>query len=134
MVRLISVLLQTTLIFGGLSILTATAQEPVAGLEEIVVTARKREENLQDVGLAVSALSQTEIEQQFARDIKGLANVAPNLIIDDTSQGPGGNAAIFLRGIGVADVEKNFDPAVAVVVDDIFIGANSGSILRSIDL
>ena len=46
MVRLISVLLQTTLIFGGLSVLTATAQEPVAGLEEIVVTARKREENL----------------------------------------------------------------------------------------
>jgi iron complex outermembrane receptor protein len=134
MFKLICVLLQTALVWAGVGVLTATAQEPVAGLEEIVVTARKREENLQDVGLAVSALSQTEIEQQFARDIKGLANVAPNLIIDDTSQGPGGNAAIFLRGIGVADVEKNFDPAVAVVIDDIFIGANSGSILRSIDL
>ena len=103
-------------------------------LEEIVVTARKRKENLQDVGLSVSALSQTEISRTFARDIKDLANMSPNIIIDDTSQGPGGNAAIYIRGIGVADVEKNFDPAVGVSIDGLFIGSNSGAILRSIDL
>ena len=103
-------------------------------LEEIVVTARKREESLQNVGLAVSALSQTEIARTFARDISDLAFVSPNLIIDDTAQGPGGVAAIFIRGIGAADVEKNFDPAVGVVVNGIFLGANAGSLLRSIDL
>lgn len=103
-------------------------------LEEITVTARKREENLQDVGLSVSALSQTEIERTFARDVRDLAFMSPNLIIDDTSQGPGGNAAIYIRGVGVADVEKNFDPAVGVVIDGLFIGANSGAIFRSIDL
>jgi iron complex outermembrane receptor protein len=103
-------------------------------LEEIVVTARKQQENLQDVGLAVSALSQTEIDRTFARDLSDLAFVSPNLIIDDTAQGPGGVAAIFIRGIGAADVEKNFDPAVGVVVDGIFLGANAGSILRSVDL
>ena len=114
---------------------TGTAQEMNTGaLEEIVVTARKRQESLQDVGLAVSAMSQTEIARSFARDITDLASVSPNLIIDDTAQGPGGNAAIFIRGIGAADVEKNFDPAVGVVVDGIFLGANSGSLLRSIDL
>ena len=105
-----------------------------ASLEEIVVTARKKEESMQDVGLPVSAMSKTEIERAFARDISDLASVSPNLIIDETSQGPGGVAAIFIRGIGVADVEKNFDPAVGVVVDGIFIGANAGSLLRSIDL
>lgn len=110
----------------------ATAQE--FKLEEIVVTARKREEDMQDVGLSVSAMSQTEISRTFARDIKDLAFISPNLIIDDTSQGPGGNAAIYIRGIGVADVEKNFEPAVGVTVDGLFIGANSGAILRSIDL
>lgn len=110
----------------------ATAQQ--LALEEIVVTARKREENLQDVGLSVSAMSGTEIERTFARDIKDLAFISPNLIIDDTSQGPGGNAAIYIRGIGVADVEKNFEPAVGVTIDGLFIGANSGAILRSIDL
>jgi iron complex outermembrane recepter protein len=103
-------------------------------LEEIVVTARKREENLQDLGLSISALSQTDIERTFARDSRDLAFMAPNLILDDTSQGPGGNAAIYIRGVGVADVEKNFDPAVGVTVDGLFIGANSGAIFRSIDL
>ncbi len=110
------------------------AQGATAALEEIVVTARKREENLQDVGLAVSALNQTEINRMFGRDLTDLSSVSPNLIIDDTAQGPGGVAAIFIRGIGVADVEKNFDPAVGVVVNGIFLGANSGSLLRSIDL
>lgn len=108
------------------------AQE--AALEEITVTARKREENMQDVGLSVSALSATEVDRTFARDIKDLAFVSPNLIIDDTSQGPGGNAALFIRGVGVADVEKNFEPSVGVTIDGLFIGANSGAILRSIDL
>jgi iron complex outermembrane recepter protein len=112
--------------------LPTNAQEVV--LEEIIVTARKREESLQDVGLAVSAMSQTEIDRTFARDLMDLSSVSPNLIIDDTAQGPGGVAAIFIRGIGVADVEKNFDPAVGVVVDGIFLGANAGSLLRSIDL
>ena len=116
-----------------------TAISPMAiaeesALEEIVVTARKREENLQDVGLSVSALSKTDIARTFARDTKDLAFMSPNLIIDDTSQGPGGNAAIYIRGIGVADVEKNFEPAVGVTIDGLFIGANSGAILRSIDL
>ncbi|MEH6568500.1 MAG: TonB-dependent receptor [Halioglobus sp.] len=110
----------------------ATAQELV--LEEIIVTARKRKEDLQDVGLSVSAMSKTEISRTFARDIKDLAFISPNTIIDDTSQGPGGNAAIYIRGIGVADVEKNFEPAVGVTIDGLFIGANSGAILRSIDL
>lgn len=114
-------------------IATAAPAEEFA-LEEIVVTARKRRENLQDVGLSVSAMSGTEIERTFARDIKDLAFLSPNLIIDDTSQGPGGNAAIYIRGVGVADVEKNFEPAVGVTIDGLFIGANSGAILRSIDL
>ena len=130
---------QTVLSAAVLAALTALPVAPVAlgqdgVLEEVVVTSRKRTENLQDVGFAVSALTKSEIEGQFARDITDLANISPNIVIDDTAQGPGGVAAIFIRGIGVADVEKNFDPAVAVVVDNMFIGSNAGSLLRSIDL
>jgi iron complex outermembrane receptor protein len=105
-----------------------------AVLEEITVTARKREESMQDVGLAVSALSETEIQRQFARDIQDLANIAPNVIIDDTGQGPGGTAAIFIRGVGVADLEKNFDPAVGVGVDGVFLGSNAGALMRGLDI
>ncbi|KGE03467.1 TonB-dependent receptor [Pseudohaliea rubra] len=117
---------------GITSVPVVQAQQGV--LEEITVTARKREESMQDVGLSVSALSETEIQRQFARDIQDLANIAPNLIIDDTGQGPGGTAAIFIRGVGVADLEKNFDPAVGVSVDGVFIGSTAGALMRSIDL
>jgi iron complex outermembrane receptor protein len=103
-------------------------------LEEVVVTARKRAENQQAVALSVSALGKQELERSFSTDIRDLANISANLIIDDTAQGPGGVAAIYIRGIGVSDVEKNFDPAVGVAVDGVFIGANSGGILKSMDL
>ena len=43
-------------------------------------------------------------------------------------------AAIAIRGIGTTDVEKNFDPTVGVVVDGVFIGANSGAMLKALDL
>jgi len=103
-------------------------------IEEITVTARKREENIQEVGLSVSAMGPSEIADNFARDIRDLVQVSPNLVIDDTAQGPGGVASIYIRGIGVSEVEKNFDPAVGVVVDGIFLGAMSGGITRALDL
>ncbi len=112
----------------------AAADQDARAIEEIVVTARKREENIQDVGLSVSALGQTEIEDTFARDMRDLVHVSPNLVLDDTAQGPGGVAAAYIRGIGVSEVEKNFDPAVGVVVDGLFLGTMSGGITRAIDL
>lgn len=110
----------------------AAAEERV--LEEIVVTARKREESLQDLAMSVSALGQMEIEANFATDIRDLIYMSPNTVLDDTNQGPGGVAAAYIRGIGVSEVEKNFDPAVGVVVDGVFLGTMSGSITRAIDL
>ena len=116
----------------------AAAQSQAAAragvLEEVVVTARKREESLQDVGQSVSAFSAEEIERRFARDMRDIVDVSPNLIIDDTSQGPGGVAAVALRGIGVSEVESSFDPAVGVVIDGVFLGKASGSIAKMIDI
>jgi iron complex outermembrane receptor protein len=103
-------------------------------LEEITVTARKRVENLQEVALSVSAMGKQEIETAFATDIRDLIYISPNTLLDDTHQGPGGVAAAYIRGIGVSEVEKNFDPAVGVVVDGIFRGTMTGSIERAIDL
>lgn len=104
------------------------------GLEEILVTARKRDENIQDVPASVSALSAGELERRFDSDVRDFAGASPNIVIDDTQQGPGGVAAIYIRGIGVADVEKSVDPAVGVVFDDIYIGQSSGSLLKAIDI
>lgn len=104
------------------------------GLEEVVVTARKRQENLQDMAQSVSALDQKSIERNFAFNITQLSNVSPNLIIDDTNQGPGGVASIYIRGIGVAEVEKSFEPAVGVVIDGVYIGTMSGALAKSLDV
>ncbi len=103
-------------------------------LEEVIVTARKHAENLQEVGLSVSALSKADLDRRFDVDLQTLQNAAPNLIISDIQQGPGSPAAISIRGIGTTDVEKNFDPTVGVVIDGVFIGVNSGAMLKAIDL
>ncbi len=124
------------LIISIFSINTSNAQVQEASdrIEEVVVTARKREENIQETALSVSALNARDIENRVPTDIRDLAADSPNLIIDDLQQGPGSPTAIFIRGVGVSDVEKNFDPTTGVVLDGVFIGANSGAMLKTIDL
>lgn len=112
----------------------ASSPASAQALDEIIVTARKQTENLQDVGAAVSALSASEIAQRFDSDIRDFANISPNVIIDEIGQGPGGVAAATIRGIGIADVERSIDPSVGVVFDDIYFGAASGSVMKAIDI
>jgi iron complex outermembrane recepter protein len=115
----------------------ATSAQETAGaraLEEIVVTARKREEDLQDLGGAISALGAGDLARRHDVDLLTLSNMAPNVIIHDIQQGPGGVAAISIRGIGTTDLEKNFDPTAGVVLDGVFIGVNSGAIFKAVDL
>jgi iron complex outermembrane receptor protein len=111
----------------------AQTAEANGGLEEIVVTSRKREESIQNVAMAVSAFNKDSIENRFANTIADIADVSPNVVIDDTKQGPGGVAAIYIRGVGVADVESSFEPAVGVVVNGIFLGRSSGGITQVLD-
>jgi iron complex outermembrane receptor protein len=110
------------------------AQAQEAALEEVIVTARKRAENLQDVGVSISAMAAEDLELRFDVDLQTFANTAPNVVIDDIQQGPGSPAAISIRGVGTTDVEKNFDPTAGVVVDGVFIGVNSGAMFKALDL
>jgi len=103
-------------------------------LQEIVVTARKRVENLQEVATSIDALDQSLLSKRFDADLRDFANAAPNVVIDDLGQGPGSPAAIAIRGVGTTDVEKSFDPTAGVVVDGIFIGVNSGAMIKAIDI
>jgi iron complex outermembrane receptor protein len=130
-------LIGTTLALTGGSAIAQQAGAPTTDrmtIDEIIVTARKREENLQDVGISVSAFSKQDIQNKYSTDVRDLVSISPNLVIDDTAQGPGGVASIYIRGIGVSEVEKNFDPAVGVVMDGIYIGTMTGGLQRTIDL
>ena len=132
MKKIIKLVLLFTLVAFNYPVLSADGDS--AELEEIVVTARKREENIQDTALSISALSEDDIADRFTTDIREMAGDSPSLLIDDLQQGPGSPTAIFIRGIGVSDVEKNFDPTTGVYLDGVFIGANSGAMLKTIDL
>src|SRR5262245_22343172 len=79
----------------------AAAQEAAAGaLEEVVVTAQKRAENLQDIPIAVTAFTAADIERQGFTNIAQMAEFTPNVIFDTTTSisGLSSGAAVFIRG------------------------------------
>lgn len=100
----------------------AMAQETPAGataaggLEEIVITAQKREENLQTVPVSVTALSSEAIANQRIADFSDLTRAAPSLTITQQSSSP--NNSIILRGIGTFAFSIGVEPSVAVIIDD----------------
>ena len=100
------------------------------GLEEVIVTAQKREQGLQDVPIAVEAFSAQEITNLSAQDIGDLGTFTPNVSISKASNQP--NYAI--RGIGTDDFGIGADPAVGVYQDGVYIGRSGGSKVAFNDL
>ena len=96
---------------------TVSDAAPGAALEEIVVTANKRVERLQDVPASVLAVTAEELRTQNVRDFDNLVNIAPNLTITKTSQ-PGNNS-INIRGVGTYSLSIASQTSVAVVIDDV---------------
>ncbi len=123
------------ILIGAGAIAPAFAQdagrEATSALEEVIITAQKREESMQSVPIAVTALDAAQIEKSYARDIQDVENLAPNLIIDPTLGN--GTASISIRGLQLNDVEKSFDPAVAVYLDGIYLANTTGALLQMFD-
>lgn len=108
----------------------AMAQAQEVTTDEIVVTARRREESQQDVPLAVSVLGAEQLERANVSSVNDLQGTAPNLII---SQGPGSGAStpVFaIRGLSQQDLTHLSDPSVSLYLNDIVvprpIGGNVG--------
>ncbi len=90
------------------------------GLNEIVVTARKREESLQDVPVAVTALDESVIQNRDVTSIEKIAAIAPGFNVGRASNGSG--AQLTLRGIGSSSTSIGIEQSVAVVVDGAYYG------------
>ncbi|MFV0278407.1 MAG: TonB-dependent receptor [Parahaliea sp.] len=90
------------------------------GLEEVTVTARKREESLQDAPLTVSAMSRERIEKFDVSSLERLASFAPQLYVGRSSNGSG--AQLTLRGIGSNSTSIGIEQSVAVIVDGVYYG------------
>ncbi len=103
--------------------------------DDIVVTARKREENLQEVPLSVTAFTDSDIEQRSMRDLSSVARYTPNLDF-----GTGGfaseitQATVYIRGVGQIDPAIYSDPAVAIYVDGVYLARSQGAILDLLDV
>ncbi len=113
---------------------SAETAERQAVIEEIVVTARKQEESVQDVPIAVTALT-TELENATIRNMTDLTGWAPNLIFAEDGSRGGGGANINIRGISPTRTDDNsFDAPIAVVIDDVYLGTLSGQVIENFDL
>lgn len=108
-------------------------QDTSGAIEEIVVTSRRREESQQDVPLSVTALGEQAIEAIKPKTLRDFDGVAPNLYVGMNTAGPGASA-IFIRGVGYADIEKTQSPQVGVIVDGIQIGSSTGQLVDAFDI
>ena len=101
-------------------------------IEEIIVTARKKDESIQDVPMAVTAITD-QLRESSVRRIEDIQAFAPNLFINRTP-GIGSGAAITIRGVASLESDKSYEPSIGVVMDGMFLGTSSGVLLDNFDI
>ena len=120
---------------------SATAQTSGTGgsvsvlSEEITVTARRREESLDDLPLSVTAFTGVSLEARGVERIGDLGHLSPNVTFQNNPSfgGSGNVASIYIRGIGSKEFTPTTDPGVGLYVDGVYIARSVGGILDLLD-
>ncbi|HXC57702.1 MAG TPA: TonB-dependent receptor [Steroidobacteraceae bacterium] len=110
------------------------AEDTSTTLEEIVVTAQFRAQNLQDTPIAITAVNAEMLEARGQTNIAQVAAQAPNVSLRPQPQNGGSGLIAFIRGVGQTDFNYALDPGVGVYIDDVYIPTLSSSLLELIDL
>jgi iron complex outermembrane receptor protein len=120
---------------AALAALAAHAQAPEQ-IQEVVVTAQKRSENIQDVPIAVTAISSAQLEQKGISSVSQLSNLAPNVNLDAGTPFSGSDTVLsaYIRGIGQNDFAFNLDPGVGVYVDGVYLARSVGANTTMLDV
>lgn len=126
--------LSLILMAGGASVVAPVYGETGRTLEEVVVTARKRAESIQDVPVAVSAIAGDDVKNAFTLDTTSLSQFAPNVVMDTIEAGTPAGGGFSIRGISYQDVEKAFDPTVLVAVDGVPLATGTGQVFDLLDI
>lgn len=103
---------------------------------EILVTARKREENVQEIPIAITAFSDDDLESRSMRDLASIADFIPNVDFS-ASAGTGGassEATVYIRGVGQVETGIMADPGVGIYVDGVYIARSQGAISDLLDV
>jgi iron complex outermembrane recepter protein len=135
--RIVRAALLTSISLGAITMLpaTASAQDEAAGQDngEIIVTARRREESLQDVPIAVTAYSGEQLEAAGATDITDINDTTPNVTIEN-SRGTNSTLTAFIRGVGQQDPVSGFESGVGIYLDDVYLNRPQGAVLDIYDV
>jgi len=107
---------------------TATGAEGTPGGDVIIVTARRREEGLQDTPIAISAFSAETLQNRQILQTSDLERITPSLQFKTAGQLSGNSAAtvVFIRGIGQLDPTAAVDPGVGIYIDEVYVGRAVG--------
>jgi iron complex outermembrane recepter protein len=99
------------------------------GIQEIIVTAQKRTENVQNVPIAISAFAGDALAERAVGNVSQLASLSPNVNLDSGVSFSSSTAvlAASIRGIGASDFAFNIDPAVGVYVDGVYLARSVGA-------
>lgn len=101
---------------------SAVAQQPSRVIEEVVVTAQKTQQSLQDVPISISALGGDFMQENNIGDLVAVSAYVPNVRVEFTSPS---SPQVFIRGFGTNSFNPSFEPAVGLVVDEVFFGRPS---------
>jgi len=121
-----------------LAVLSAVALTTVSGtaiaeqeIEEVIVTAQKREQSLQDVPISVSAFNEEMMKRANIEDLRGLADLTPGFSgrTEDSF-----NDALSIRGISTNDFGIGGDPSVGIFMDGVYEGRTGGAITSFFDI
>ncbi len=112
---------------------TADAQQR---LEEIIVTAQRRAENVQDVPIAMTVVTGDTLDLRSITQVAQVSDFSPNVYIDPTVPFSGSSSvlAAYIRGIGQSDFAFNLEPGVGVYVDDVYLARSIGANVDMLDV
>lgn len=125
--------LTTAVAFASLGLLLGT--EPLLAqpaLEEVLVTARKREESLQNAPMSIKALGALELERRNITTLSDLEGAVPNLSVKGSISR--NNAGVFIRGVGQADRSITLDPGVGLYINGVYLARMQGGMLDLLDI
>ena len=108
-------------------------QDQAAAVADIVVTAQRREQRLQEVPLAVSAFNMESLEDGKVESLLNLDGKVPNVVLAPVGAYPFASA-FYIRGLGYADVESSFEPSVGVELDGVYLSRNVGAVQDFFDV
>jgi len=105
-------------------------------MEEVTVSARKREEGLQSAPISITAHTGESLEARGVTQLDEMANFSPNVTFQNNPgfSGASSSAAIYIRGIGQQDFLPTVEPGVGLYVDGVYIARSVGSVLDLVDI